>query len=82
MPKTKWCAPVPPPNMARDLIDRHMRAKKITSTELAKRVHLTPDSVRNKKSKANWTVDQFRDWCIALGITDPEEVGKAVLNRV
>lgn len=78
MPKIKWC--VQPPNMARDLIDRHMKAKKIRSADLAPMVGIKPQSVRVKKMKANWTVEEFRAWCKALGITDPEEVGKAVLN--
>ena len=82
MPKTNWCIYVPPPNMARDLIDRHMKAKRITSVDLAPKVGLQPQSVRNKKRKGIWTVDEYRDWCTALGITDPEEVGKAVLNRI
>ena len=81
MPKIRWCAPVPPPNMAKDLIERHMKAKKITSTDLGQMVHMAPESVRRKKSKGIWTVDEFREWCLALGIDDPEEVGKAVLNR-
>lgn len=78
MPKVKWC--VPPPNMARDLIDRHMKTKRVTSYALAEKVGIKPQSVRVKKMKANWTVEEFRAWCKALGITDPEEVGKAVLN--
>lgn len=80
MPKVKWC--VPPPNMARDLIDRHMRAKRVSSSKLAEKVGIKPQSVRVKKMKANWTVKEFREWCAALEITDPTEVGKAVLNRV
>jgi len=82
MPKVKWFAPVPPPNMCRSLIDRHMKAKKVTSAELGKLLHLQPESVRRKKSRGTWTTEEFRDWCSALGINDPEEVGYAVLNRV
>ena len=82
MPRVKWCVPVPPPNLARDLIDRHMKAKKVSSTELGKLLGLYPESVRRKKSKGVWTVEEYRAWCIALGINDPVEVGKAVLNRV
>lgn len=79
MPKVKYY--VPPPNLAKDLIDRHMRAKKITSEMLGNRVGLAADSVRRKKCRGIWTVDEFRDWCLALGIDDPEEIGLAVLNR-
>ena len=79
MPKVKYY--VPPPNLAKDLIDRHMKAKKISSEELGKRVHMLPDSVRRKKCRGVWTVEEFRNWCLALGIDDPEEVGLAVLNR-
>lgn len=25
--------------------------------------------------KGTWTVEEFRDWCIALGINDPEGFG-------
>ena len=81
MPTVRWCVPVPPPNLARDLIDRHMKAKHVSSAELGKLVHMQPESVRRKNMKGIWTVDEFRDWCIALGINDPEEVGNAVLNR-
>ena len=81
MPKVRWCVPVPPPNLAKDLICRHMKAKKISSAELGRRVHMEPESVRRKKMKGTWTVAEFRDWCNALGIDDPEEVGKAILNR-
>ena len=81
MPRMRWLTPVPPPNMARDLIDRHMKAKKVSSTELGKLLDMQPESVRRKKSKGIWTLEEYRQWCIALGINDPEEVGKAVLNR-
>ena len=81
MPKVRWCVPVPPPNLAKDLIDRHMKAKKVSSTELGKLLQMQPESVRRKKSKGIGTLEEYRAWCIALGINDPEEVGKAVLNR-
>ena len=82
MPKVKWCKPIPPPNLLRDLFDRNIKAKKITSTELGKRLHLQPESVRRKKSCGTWTAEEIRAWCLALGINDPMEVGCAVLNRV
>lgn len=81
MPKVRWYTPVPPPNMARDLIDRHMKAKHVSSKELGALLKMQPESVRRKKSKGIWTLEEYRDWCQALGITDPEEIGKAVLNR-
>ena len=84
MPKVKWCVPVkqvPPANLLRDLFDRHMKAKHVSSTVLGQRLGIAPESVRRKKSRGSWTAAEIRDWCKALGIEDPEEVGKAVLNR-
>lgn len=72
---------MPPPNLAKDLIDRHWKASKISSEELGRRVGLTAESARSKKCRGVWTVDEFRDWCDALGIDDPYEVGLAVLGR-
>lgn len=81
MPKVKWCKPVPPPNLLRDLFNRYQKARGMTSADLGKRLHLQPDSVRRKKCRGVWTNEDIRAWCEALDITDPEEVGKAVLNR-
>ena len=81
MPKVKWCVPVPPPNLLRDLFNRYQKARGMTSADLGKRLHLQPDSVRRKKCRGVWTNEDIRSWCEALDITDPEEVGKAVLNR-
>ena len=81
MPKVKYCVPVPPPNLARDLIQRYKRALGYTAEDIGKLVGMTPGGVRNKIAKGVWTTDEFRAWCLALGITDPAEVGKAVLNR-
>lgn len=82
MPRVRWCVPVPPPNLMKDLFDRHMKAKKVSSTELGKLLGMAPESVRRKKSRGTWTVEEARAWCGALGISDPEEVGCAVLNIV
>ena len=81
MPKVKWCVPVAPPNMLRDLFNRYQKARGMTSADLGKRLRLQPDSVRRKKCRGVWTNEDIRAWCEALDITDPEEVGKAVLNR-
>ena len=79
MPKVKPY--VPPPNMARELIDRTMKANHVSSRQLAAKLHLQPESVRRKKCRGIWSVEEFRNWCLALGIEDPEEIGLAVLNR-
>lgn len=79
MPKVKWCKPVPPPNMLRDLFDRYQKARGMTSTELGERLHVSAEAVRMKKHRGTWTAEEIRAWCKALGITDPEEVGKAIL---
>lgn len=42
---------------------------------------MQPESVRRKKMRGVWSNEDIRAWCKALDITDPEEVGKAVLNR-
>ena len=81
MPRIKYCVPVPPPNLAQDLIRRTMKARKVTSEEMGKRVHMEPASVRRKLMKGIWSIEDYRAWCLALGIDDPETVGKAVLNR-
>lgn len=81
MPRVTWCKPVQPPNMVRDLFNRHMKAKHISSAELGRRVHMQPESVRRKKSRGVWTNDEIRAWCLALDITDPTEIGKAILNQ-
>lgn len=81
MAKVKWCKPVQPPNLLRDLFNRYQKAQGLTSKDLGERLHMTPDSVRMKKHRGTWSNDDIRDWCKALNITDPEEVGKAVLNR-
>ena len=80
MPKVRPLI-VPPLNLAKDLICRTMRENRISSQELARRVHMKPESVRRKKMKGIWTIDDYRAWCLALGIDDPEVIGKAVLNR-
>lgn len=36
MPKVKWCKPVPPPNMLRDLFNRYQKACGLTSADLGK----------------------------------------------
>lgn len=90
MPRTKlcdkYCMPkktavkVKPPNMLRDLFDRYMKAQGITSEELGRRLGgMTPDSVRMKKHSGKWDSAQIREWCKALNITDPAELGKAIL---
>ena len=81
MPKVKWCMPVPPPNMLRDLFNRYQKVRGMSSAELGKRLKMQPESVRRKKCRGVWSNEDIRAWCEALEITDPEEVGKAVLNR-
>ena len=81
MPKVKWCKPVPPPNMLRDLFNRYQKAQGLTSRDLGMLLGMQPESVRRKKMHGIWTNEEIRAWCKALNITNPEEVGKAVLNR-
>lgn len=81
MAKVKWCKPVPPPNMLRDLFNRYQKARGLTSKDLGELLHTSADCVRMKKHRGTWSAEDIRVWCKALGITDPEEVGKAVLNR-
>ena len=71
---------VPPPNMLRDLFDRYMKAQQITSAELGERLGgMSAEAVRMKKHSGKWDSSQIRDWCRALNITDPTELGKALL---
>lgn len=69
------------PNLLLDLFNRYQKAQELTSADLGERLHMQPDSVRRKKCRGVWTNEEVRAWCEALHITDPEEVGKAVLNR-
>lgn len=85
MPKTRFdrfARPVPPPNMLRDLFDRYQKARKMTSAYLGQRLNVSAEAVRMRKHRGTWTAEDIRAWCAALGITNPEEVGKAVLNLV
>jgi hypothetical protein len=79
MPKVKWCKPVPPPNMLRDLFNRYQKAQGLSSVDLGKRLGIQPESVRRKKMRGVWSNEDIRAWCKALNITNPEEVGKAIL---
>ena len=81
MPKVKWCKPVPPPNLLLDLFNRYQKARGMTSADLGKLLEMQPESVRRKKMRGVWSNEDIRAWCKALDITDPEAVGKAVLNR-
>lgn len=80
MPRVKWCKPVPPPNRLRELFNRYQKARGLTSAGLAALLYMQPESVRRKKCRGVWSNEDIRAWCAALGITDPEEVGRAVLN--
>lgn len=85
MPKTRFdrfAKPVPPPNMLRDLFNRYQKARGMTSEDLGERLKISATAVRMRKYRGTWSAEDIRAWCAALGITDPEEVGKAVLNRV
>lgn len=89
MPPIKWLSgpkkpvkPVPPPDMVANLFTRYMTARGITSAQLGAALNMSAEAVRGKKHRGTWTVEDVRAWCKALGIDDPEEVGKAVLNRV
>lgn len=76
MPEVKYLQP----NMLKELFNHYMRLKNISSTEMGSRIHMHPAAVRRKKQKGIWTNEDIRLWCKALEITDPEEVGRAVLN--
>lgn len=82
MPRIKYITPknVPPPNMVKEMFDRYQKAGKVSSAELGRRLGSNPSTLRSKKSLGNWSAQEIADWCRALGITDPEEIGRAILG--
>lgn len=83
MPKVKYLGTVPPPDMLRDLIKRHQKAQKLSSSEIGERMNKSGDAVRVKLHRGtdNWTVADVRQWCEVVGITSAEELGRAILRR-
>jgi hypothetical protein len=81
MPKIKYMRPVPPPNRLRELFDRYQKARRMTSVDMGAVLKMQPESVRRKKSRGVWTNEEVRAWCKALDITDPEELGRAILGQ-
>ena len=86
MPRTifdKYSSPLPPPDMLRDLFNRAQKARGLTAPELGGLLNTSGGYVRQKKHKGTdaFTVADVRAWCEALGITDPYEVGKAILRK-
>lgn len=81
MPKVKYMKPVPPPNRLRELFDRYQKARRMTSVDMGAVLKMQPESVRRKKSRGVWTNEEVRAWCKALDITDPEELGRAILGQ-
>lgn len=49
------------------------------SADVGKLVYMQAASVRRKLTSRSFTAEELRDWCLALGITDPTRVDEAVL---
>lgn len=81
MPKIKYMKPVPPPNRLRELFDRYQKAREMTSADMGVALDMQPASVRRKKCRGVWTNEEVRAWCKVLDITDPEELGRAILGQ-
>jgi len=86
MPRTifdKYANPVPPPDLLKDLFNHYQKARGLSSTEFGELLHKSGEYVRQKKHKGtdSFTVKDVRAWCQSLGITDPLEVGKAILRE-
>lgn len=89
MPKTTWIHPhrpplnVPPPDMLRDLFNRYQRAQGLDSEALGKLLGISSGAVRCKKhgGTQRWALRDVQQWCEVLNITDPTELGKAILHK-
>lgn len=74
--------PTPPANGLRELFDRRCRAEHITSEQLGARLGKSAEAVRKRKHSGNWDYREIQQWCKALHITDPVEIGEAILYGV
>lgn len=82
MPKIKWIGPKERPNGLKEMFQRHMHERRITSDELGKRMNVSGETVRGRLHRGIWSYRDIQDWCKALEITDAEEVGQAILYGV
>jgi hypothetical protein len=76
-------APLPPPDLLLDLFNRAQKNRNIKSPQLGALLNTSGGYIRQKKHNGtdSFTVADVRAWCEALGITDPYEVGKAILSK-
>ena len=89
MPKIKYLSSAIPPYKpeARDelkaLFNYYQKRRKLSAEDMGERLDKTAGAIRQKKARGTdtWTVEDVREWCKALGITDPAELGRAILGR-
>ena len=73
---------VPPPDLLNLLFDRYKNANNFTDRDLAEKLNTSVNYVRVRRSKGSdhLSVSHVRQMCEILNITDPAEVGRAILR--
>lgn len=79
MAKVTWFNYKPRPNVLKELFRSAQAAQGLTSDQLGKKLGLSGAGVRSVYHRGKWDSEDINKWCKALNITDPTEVGKAIL---
>lgn len=79
----KYAKPAaPPPDRLNDLFRRHKKALGLTDKDIGDSIGTSAGYVQLKRHKgtAHWSVADVQEMCKVLQITDPLELGEAILN--
>lgn len=81
----KYSKPVvapPPADRLNDLFRRYKKALGLTDKDIGNEIGTSAGYVQLKRHKgtAHWSVADVREMCQVLHITDPLELGEAILN--
>lgn len=79
----KYSQPEPPPaDRLNELFVRYKKALGLTDKEIGERIGTSAGYVQLKRHKgtAHWSVADVQEMCKVLQITDPLELGEAILN--
>jgi hypothetical protein len=79
----KYSKPAPPPaDRLNDLFKRYKKDLGLTDKEIGERIGTSAGYVQLKRHKgtAHWSVADVQEMCKVLQITDPLELGEAILN--
>lgn len=79
---TKPAVQPPPADRLNDLFRRHKKALGLTDKDIGDSIGTSAGYVQLKRHKgtAHWSVADVQEMCKVLQITDPMELGEAILN--